>query len=191
MFDSYHQFTLFGYIIISSVYSLTTLGFYSLVQRILGIPSSLIGNSIGRVFFQKAAIEKQQTGKVINTFQTTAKILILIGVPFFGLLFFTVENLFALVFGEPWRIAGEYAKIIIPFFFVQFVISTLSSVDTIMEKQNMDLLFNIVVLLVSLVVILTSSGFSFKMFLMNWTVSLTTIYAIYGYVLLKMAKGQI
>ena len=178
-------------IIISSVYSVTTLGFYSLVQRVLGIPSSLIGNSIGRVFFQKAAIEKQQTGKVINTFQTTAKILILIGVPFFGLLFFTVENLFALVFGEPWRIAGEYAKIIIPFFFVQFVISTLSSVDTIMEKQNMDLLFNIVVLLVSLVVILTSSGFSFKIFLINWTVSLTTIYAIYGYVLLKMAKGQI
>jgi len=55
----------------------------------------------------------------------------------------------------------------------------------------MDLLFNIVVLLVSLVVILTSSGFSFKIFLINWTVSLTTIYAIYGYVLLKMAKGQI
>ena len=83
-------------IIISSVYSLTTIGFYSLVQRILGIPSSLIGNSIGRVFFQEATNEKQKTGKAINTLQSTLKILVLIGVLFFGILFFAVEDLFAL-----------------------------------------------------------------------------------------------
>ena len=38
-------------IIISMIYSVSTLGFYSHVQRVLGLPASLIGTSIGRVFF--------------------------------------------------------------------------------------------------------------------------------------------
>ena len=106
-------------------------------------------------------------------------------------MFFSVEYLFALIFGEPWRIAGEYAKIIIPFFFIQFVISTISSVDAIMEKQNIDLLFNIVVLSVSIIVIVVSSGFNFKTFLTNWTICMTTIYVIYGFILIKMSEGKI
>ena len=62
--------------------------------------------------------EKQRTGKAINTLKTTMKSLVLLGIPIFGVLFITVDNLFAFIFGEPWRIAGEYAQIVIPFFFV-------------------------------------------------------------------------
>ena len=76
-------------------------------------------------------------------------------------------------------------------FFIQFVISTISSVDAIMEKQNIDLLFNIVVLSVSIFVIVISSGFNFKIFLTNWTICMTTIYVIYGFILIKMSEGKI
>ena len=110
------------------VYSVATLGFYSHVQRVLGLPASLIGSSIGRVFFYEANKEKQSTGKAINTFKQTIKKLLLIGTPIFCILFLTVESLFAFVFGESWRIAGEYAQIMIPFFFVQFVVSSISSI---------------------------------------------------------------
>jgi O-antigen/teichoic acid export membrane protein len=37
-------------ILISTFYSVSTLGFYSLVQRVLGMPTALIGRSIGHVF---------------------------------------------------------------------------------------------------------------------------------------------
>ena len=178
-------------IIISMVYSVGTLGFYSHVQRVLGLPSFLIGTSIGRVFIHEANKEKQRTGKAIKTWKKTMKKLLLIGIPIFGLLFITVESLFAFVFGEPWRIAGEYAQIIIPFFFVQFVVSSISSIDTIMEKQNLELLFNIAMLVVSMVIIVVSSSFGFKIFLTNWTIAISLLYAVYGFVLMKMAEGKI
>ena len=122
-------------ILISTFYSVSTLGFYSLVQRVLGMPTALIGKSIGQVFFEEATKEKQLTGKAVNIFNSTVKKLLIIGVPSFGVLFFLVEDLFAFVFGEEWRIAGWYAKIMTPVFFIGFIVSTVSIVDTIFEKQ--------------------------------------------------------
>ena len=178
-------------IIVAAIYSISTLGYYAHVQRVLGLPSSLIGTSIGRVFIHEANKEKQNTGKAIQTFKSTMKKLIIIGFPIFAFLFIIVEDVFAFVFGEPWRIAGEYAQIVIPFFFVQFVISSISSTETIMEKQNIDLLFNITILAGSMIVIVVASGFGFKIFLINWAIVLSLLYAIYGFVLMKMADGKI
>ena len=178
-------------IIISLTYSVATLGYYAHVQRVLGLPLSLIGTSIGRVFIHEASKEKLNTGKAIQTFKSTMKKLILIGFPIFVLLFIIVEDLFAFVFGEPWRIAGEYAQIVIPFFFVQFLVSSISSIDTIMEKQNYDLLFNIIILLASMVIIIISSNLAFKIFLTNWTIAISLIYSFYGLMLMKMSDGKL
>ena len=100
------------------------------------MPSSLIGNSISQVFFQEATKEKQQTGRAVKIFSSTVKKLIIIGLPCFGVLFFIVEDLFVIVFGEEWRIAGTYAKIVTPLFFIRFISSTLSIVMTSFEKQK-------------------------------------------------------
>ena len=178
-------------IIISSMYSIMTLGYYSLVQRVLGLPSSLIGTSIGKVFFSEANQEKRKYGNVINSFRNTIIKLIIIGIPIFGLLYFTVENLFAFVFGEEWRVAGEYAKIIIPFYFIQFIVSAISTVEAVMEKQNIDLIFNICLLLISIVVICISMDLNFKIFLINWTISMIALYSLYSFILYKMAKGEL
>ena len=121
-------------ILISIFYNVSTLGFYSLVQRVLGVPSVLIGNSIGQVFFEEASKEKQLTGKAVKVFKSTVKKLFIIGAPSFGILFFIVEDLFAFVFGEEWRVAGGYARIMIPVFFIGYIVSTVSIVDSIFEK---------------------------------------------------------
>uniref|UniRef100_A0A3B0LY51 Uncharacterized protein n=1 Tax=Arsenophonus endosymbiont of Trialeurodes vaporariorum TaxID=235567 RepID=A0A3B0LY51_9GAMM len=68
----------------------------------------------------------------------------------------TVEPLFIFVFDEEWRVACYYAKLICPLFFIRFIVSTVSSIDTVMEKQNIYLLFNIVLLITSLAIIYIS-----------------------------------
>jgi len=60
-------------IFISTLYSLTSLGFYSLIQRIVIIPSRLIGSSIGQVYFQSASVERNKTGNAKKTFNSTLK----------------------------------------------------------------------------------------------------------------------
>ncbi|MBE0492571.1 MAG: oligosaccharide flippase family protein [Sulfurospirillum sp.] len=177
-------------ILISTFYSVATLGFYSLVQRVLGMPSSLIGSSIGQVFFQQATKEKQQTGKAVKTFNATVKKLIIIGLPAFGILFFIVEDLFAFVFGEDWRIAGVYAQIVIPLFFIRFIIATVSAIDTIMERQNIFLVFNVILLAVSILLILTLSERLFEVFLAIFSTCISLIYLLYGYILFKMSNNE-
>lgn len=178
-------------ILISSFYTIATLGFYALVQRVLGIPSSLIGHSIGQVFFQEATKEKQETGQAINTFSKTVKKLIIIGLPSFTILFFTVEELFAFMFSEEWRIAGVYAKIVIPWFFISFVVSTVSFIDTLMEKQKKYLIFNILLIIFTILVVYLSRELTFEKFLQNYTIVMSVIYLVYGYTLYKTAKFNV
>ncbi len=149
--------TNFTNILISSFYSVSTLGFYSLVQRLLGMPASLISNSIGQVFFQQATKEKQETGKTTVSFNNTIKKLIFIGLPFFTVLFFTIEDLFAFVFGEEWRITGTYAQIVIPLFFIRFVVAPLTVMNVIFEKNHIGMYWQFSMLAVNVIVIYISS----------------------------------
>jgi O-antigen/teichoic acid export membrane protein len=143
-------------ILILSFYSVATLGFYSLVQRVLGMPSSLLGSSISQVFFQQASKEKQKSGTAIKSFNSTVKKLVTIGIPSFGILYFIVEDLFAFVFGEEWRVAGEYAKIIMPLFFIRFIVSTVSILNIVFEK-NLNGLYIQLTLLSTIVLLLLYS----------------------------------
>ncbi len=178
-------------ILVASFYSVTTLGFYSLVQRILGMPSALIGGSIGQVFFQQATKEKQETGKAIKTFNSTVKKLIIIGIPSFGILFFIVEDVFALIFGEEWRIAGMYAQIIVPLFFIRFISSTVSIINVVFEQQKIGLYIHILLFIGSLGSFYISNilVLSFNDFLYIFTLILSLEYIIFLIYYYKLSKG--
>ena len=177
-------------ILISAFYSVATLGFYSLVQRLLGMPSSLVGASMGQVFFQQATQEKHETGKAINSFKSTIKKLIIIGLPSFGILFFIVEDLFTLVFGEEWRVSGSYAQILIPLFFIRFISSPLSMIYDIFNKLKIELIWQIVLMIgvVSLLYIYRNDNFI--EFLKIMTIYAVCMYIISIYLVFQFAKGK-
>ena len=168
-------------ILISAFYSITTLGFYSLVQRLLGIPSSIIGQSIGQVFFQQGTEEKRKTGIAIKTFNNTVKKLIIIGFPSFSVLFFIAEDLFAFIFGEEWRATGTYAQIVIPLFFIRFISSSVSSIIIIFEKQKIGFYMDLILLLSATGLLLYSSfnSFEFNKFLYLFSTVLSLEYLFF------------
>jgi len=176
-------------ILISSFYNVKTLGFYSLAQRTLGTPLSLIGSSIGQVFFQEATKEKHRTGKTIKTFNSTVKKLIIIAVPSFSILYFFMEDLFAFVFGEQWRIAGRYAKIIICLFFMRFISSPVSTVISVFNKQKIELISNILLILISISSVLVAIYFDFNFtnFLYLHVFSISFYYLIVFFLYVKWA----
>lgn len=177
-------------ILISIIYSVGTLGYYSLAQKMLGMPSALIGNSISQVFFKIGSVERYKTGKVIIAFDSTIKKLMLLALPIFVVMFFIVEDVFAIVFSENWRIAGTYSMILTPMFAARFIVSAVSSVDTIMEKQNIFLLFNVLLLLVSLAVVLVAKNLIFEDLLKLLSLTTTIVYITYGFILRKMARNE-
>jgi O-antigen/teichoic acid export membrane protein len=140
-------------ILISTIFSIATLGYYSLVQRMLAMPSSLIGSSISQVYFRTAKEEKEKYNKATDTFNSTLKKLIIISVSFI-ILYFIVEDLFAFIFGEEWRIAGNYAKILIPFYMINFISSPLAITMSLFEKQKEALVINLILIFTSIGTIL-------------------------------------
>lgn len=121
----------------------TIVGFFSLSQRVVKLPMNIIGSSIGDVFRQRASRDFNEHGDSRAIFIATLKKLLLISTPFFLIFVFSAPDLFSFVFGVKWRVAGEYAQIMTPLFWFSFVVSPLSVMFIIAEKQNIDLLIQL------------------------------------------------
>jgi O-antigen/teichoic acid export membrane protein len=143
-------------VLLSSLYNVALLGHYYMAQRVLGLPSALLGVSIGQVFFQSAVKEREKTGQARVIFRSTVKKLFLIALPFFVTLFFVVEDLFALVFGENWRVAGTYSQILIPIFFIRLLTTPVSMINTVFERQIYGLYISIILFVSNMGIILGS-----------------------------------
>ena len=179
----------FTNILISSFYSVATLGFYSLVQKILGMPSALIGGSIGQVFFQEASESKQKYGEASSIFKRTVKKLFFIGTIAFGLLYFIVEDLFAFVFSEEWRIAGIYAQIVIPFFFIRFVSASVSTIYDIFDGLKIELIWQVFLMIGIIIILYIFKDSEFKTFLTYMTFYGMAMYLLSLYLTFQLAKG--
>ena len=177
--------------LITTFYTIEILGFYSLTQRIIGIPSRVLGSSFGQVYFQKATEEFQKTGKTLNTFKKTLKKLVLIGIPIFTLLFFISEPLFELVFGLEWRVAGYYSKLLTPLAFSRFISSALSTTMTIHMKQQLGLLINISLITLSIAIFALSKYmlYDFQQMLIVFSCCLTLAYLAFIYLYWRVAKS--
>lgn len=153
--------------LITGLFSTTVLGYYSLARRMIGIPSMVIGNSIGQVYFEKMTSTKNNGGNVIFVFRNVFQRLLLLSVPLFLVAFLVVEPVFAFVFGEEWRIAGYYAKILIPLAAVRFVSSSLANTMNVFERQNIGLIINVILLSTLMVITFLSKiyGYSILKFL--------------------------
>ena len=52
-------------------------------------------------------------------------------------------NLFSIIFGEHWILAGVFAQWMVPWLYFQFIFSPISTIFPVLEKQNQLLLMNI------------------------------------------------
>ncbi len=164
--------------IITSLFSITTLGFYSLTQRIIGIPSRVFGSSISQVYIKQASDELKIKNSTKKVFLVTLKKLTLICIPVFLILYIIVEPAFAFIFGEEWRASGIYARILIPLAAIRFISSTLSVNFIVYQKQKILLLFNISLLIFIIVIFLISkiNNFNMETFLVLYTFLVSVIY---------------
>ena len=115
-------------------------GHYALMNRVLSVPVSLIGSSAGEVFKQQAAAEFRTTGRSSDAWAAFARPLFWAAVPFGLALLAAGPSLFAWVFGERWREAGDYARVLAIFFVLRCTSSPLSYMLIVAQRQKLDLL---------------------------------------------------
>jgi len=177
----------FSNILIASFFTASALGFYSLVQKILGIPTALIGSSIGQVYFQKASTEKVIYPFFIKTLKQVSIISLLI----FPLLYLIIEDLFTIVFGDEWRVAGVYAKTVIPFFAMRFIYATVSTTYSIKDKLYIELIWQIIFLFGIITILYSNRQNEFINTLSYINYYSTFMYTISILILYKITKVKV
>jgi O-antigen/teichoic acid export membrane protein len=177
-------------LLLGSLFSNHSAGFFMLTQRVMGAPMALVASAIGDVFRQEASQAFVNAGNCQKIYIATAKKLILISILPTAIFFMIAPTAFAFVFGEQWRIAGEYAQVLSPMFFFRFIASPLSVMFMIAEKQRLDLIWQIFLFLITSLAFLI--GFLFKnevVALVLFSASYTLMFIVNLYMTYSFAKG--
>lgn len=130
-------------ILFSSIFSPAIAGYYSLSHRILSIPISLIGTSVGNVFLERAAKSQNNLVDLRRITIDVYKHLLLLGSIIFSFVVFYGDILFSFVFGSDWREAGRFAQWIAIWLVFSLCYSPISILYNITEKQLENLIFQI------------------------------------------------
>ena len=138
-------------------------GIYGFTLGVINLPVSVIGISIGDVFYSEAAtIGKKNAGEIIKLSNELFKKLILFGLlPLICLVFFA-PYLFEFVFGGSWAKAGEYAQVLSFLGFSQLIFQPVSRIYDIFDKQNELLFFTILRIILVVISFFISQQLSFE-----------------------------
>lgn len=134
-------------LMLSKYFGTVSVGHFNLSNRMLGMPVSLISGSVSEVFRQRASEDYKNTGSCEKIFLKTLMTLFLISIIPFTIIFLFGPQIFSFVFGIQWIDAGKFAQVMAILFFFKFTISPLTYVFFISQKQKIDLIIQVILLL--------------------------------------------
>lgn len=168
-------------VLISALFMTTTLGFYSLAKRLIGLPSLVLGSAVNQVFFQRLSEAKMNNPKSMQIiFKNSVKRMTFLALPVFLFVFITVKPAFYVVFGKTWEIAGVYAMYLVPLAFSRFINTSVANTMVVINKQEVTLFVNITQFILMLIMFWFSQIFKwdFTTLLLIFSISFSLLYFI-------------
>ncbi|MCE5322971.1 oligosaccharide flippase family protein [bacterium] len=127
-------------LLISSFYGTEKTGLFSLAMRIVGIPGILVGAAVMQVYMgETAEIVRNDRSKLAGMFSNVTRKLVRISglVILFGCV---SPYIFGFIFGHNWQNAGLYAAFLSVSAAAQLVVSPISTVAILMERQDLQMI---------------------------------------------------
>ncbi|HYI11718.1 MAG TPA: oligosaccharide flippase family protein [Thermoanaerobaculia bacterium] len=130
-------------LLISSAFGTAVAGQFSLANRVVFLPLTLIGQAVASPFYQRAAAMYRERPEELPSFVfRTQKMLLLCAVVPTLILIAFGPQLFAFVFGRAWTEAGRYAQIFVSVLLAELVFSPVSQLFNIFNKQHVHLIWS-------------------------------------------------
>ncbi len=123
-------------------------GLYALGQRVLAVPIGICSQAISQVIYQHCNRLMQEGAAIGNTVETAFRYLIAVSLGPAVLLIAAGDSLFSAVFGDEWREAGVFVRILTPWLWLVFLVSPLSLLFHLFGKQRLMLHVEIAILIV-------------------------------------------
>jgi len=136
-------------LLLAGFYGPQVAGWYLLVQRVMGSPTSLVGQATAQVYLREAARLRREAPERLRAlyFATGRKLLLLGAVPI-GAVGLVAPWVFAPIFGRAWETAGRYMQVLVPLFVLQFVVYPLSQTLNVLERQELQFLWDLLRLVI-------------------------------------------
>lgn len=126
-------------------------GSYGHAYQMLRIPLMLIGVSIGQLFYNKSTAAMHLKKPITPILSKTLTTLGLMAIIPFTVLFFVGTDIFAFVFGKQWSEAGTFAETMSFWLMVNFILSPITALPLILNKQRYALFMGLISSLIQVV----------------------------------------
>ncbi|MBW7929825.1 MAG: oligosaccharide flippase family protein [Gammaproteobacteria bacterium] len=125
-------------VIVTAVGGPVSAGYFGLVERVVGAPSGVIGQAICTAFRNQAGVfvMQRERAKIINLYWLIVKRALAFAVPVYLMMAFSAPAIFTVVFGETWRLAGEYAFILLFGEIFVFALATVEDAAVLLDLNR-------------------------------------------------------
>lgn len=122
--------------IIIDFFSERVFGSFDHSYRMLRLPIMIIGVSMSQVFFNRISEYKKQGKNIMPICRKLLITLSLVSIIPFTLIFLFGGEIFSFVFGEVWQQSGRLSEIMAPWLMFNFILSPLSTIPLVLNKQR-------------------------------------------------------
>lgn len=168
------SYSLIG-VTIGSSFGMEVLALYAISDKVLGLPLGIFSSNIAKVHFKEANLEIAQKGSFEKS---TVKMMLfssLISICMVAVLMIFAPKLFMLLYGNTWRNAGMFVRILVPMFGLRLIVGAVGFTFVIANKQKLEFVFQIM-LLVSLMVV-SIIRMVFRLEITSFLTAITIAYA--------------
>ncbi len=130
-------------LLLATFYGPQVAGWFALGQKVVGLPMGLLGQAVAQVYLAIVSrlLQENNTGIEFVFLKAARRLLFWGSIPIV-MLILTGPWLFSFVFGAEWREAGSYVQLLAIMFLFQFVIVPLSQTMNVLEKQDLQFIWD-------------------------------------------------
>lgn len=133
----------FPLLVFSSIFGISSAAYYALAKTVMGIPVNLIGKALTDVFYPKINKSYLDGEDIFAKVKKSTIALSLIGLPFLLIVFCFGPDVFFLVFGAEWIMAGEYSRWLSIWFYSMLCTNICAAILPVIGEQKFHLNFTI------------------------------------------------
>lgn len=175
-------------IIVSLRFGYEISGYLALTTRVLSTPISLLGKAVLDVFKRHAAQNFQNKGNCAKLYRNTFYILAIASIIMCICTILFAESIFSIAFGSVWQTSGIFAIWLLPMFALRFIASPLSYIIYLVEKQDIDLKWQLCLFIMTVFTLYISS--SYKISLISYSLGYAALYCIYLLITYQLSLGH-
>jgi O-antigen/teichoic acid export membrane protein len=163
-------------------------GNLSMAFTLLGAPVALLGKAVSDVFKRDAAVAFRSRGECRREYIHTLGILSLGSILFLIVTYLSVSPAIGLLLGAEWKGTEDIIRLLLPLFILRFVASPLSYMIYIGNKQNWDLVWQVLLAVIVAITLFLPSEFHTSM--LYYSLGYSAMYVAYLVVSYRVSCGS-